>query len=47
MSTRMLTVAIKGTTLQCRPEGVAYIGITEADDVRAGALRRVPAKEEL
>jgi len=47
MSTRVLTVALRGTTLQCRREGVAYMGIMEAVDVRAGALRRVPAKEEL
>ena len=47
MFTRVLTVALKGTTLQCMPEGVAYMGITQADDVRAGALRRVPAKEQL
>jgi hypothetical protein len=43
---RVLTVALKGTTLRCRPEGVAYMGITEAGDVRACALGRVPAKEE-
>ena len=47
MSTRVLTVALKGTTLRCRPKGVAYIGITEADDVRARAARFVPAKEEV
>jgi len=47
MSTRVLTVALKGTTLRCRPKGVAYMGITEADDVRARAPRFVPAKEEL
>jgi len=47
MSTRVLTVALGGTTLRCRPKGVAYMGITEADDVRARAPRFIPAKEEL
>jgi SOS-response transcriptional repressor LexA len=46
ISTCVLTVALTGTTLQCRPEGVAYMGTTEAVDVRAGALRRIPAMEE-
>jgi phage shock protein A len=39
--------AVWAEVSRCRPEGVAYMGITEAADVRAGALRPGPAKEEL